>query len=141
MDHDSRVSPAVMSSVVPICLFASSRNLKANEQKSDWFLRLNPNGLNPKALIFCQRLSLVTNLGKIPVLVDNNQSPPYPIFETSAELVYLYTIYDKNREFGFTDPLEHTQALQWLFFWHGNAPTLQQWLYFAIRATEKVPRT
>jgi len=95
-------------------------NLEAKEQKQDWFLRLNPNG-------------------RIPVIIDNNQTPPLPIFETSSILIYLDTTYDKNRVFGFTDPLEHIQSLQWLLFWHGSGPILQQWLYFARRATEKIP--
>ncbi|KAF3904223.1 hypothetical protein ABW21_db0205693 [Orbilia brochopaga] len=83
-------------------------NIGTNEQKKDWFLRLNPNG-------------------RIPVLIDNNQSPPHPIMETSAELLYLLDHEDKDHVFGFTDSLEQSQCLQWLFFWHGSgAPYLGQ---------------
>ena len=33
--------------------------------------------------------------------------------ETSAELLYLLKLADKNDEFGFKDELERNQALQW----------------------------
>jgi len=81
-------------------------NIGTNEQKKDWFLRLNPNG-------------------RIPVIVDNNLSPPYPVMETSAELLYLIEREDKDNVFGFTDPLEKSQLLQWLFFWHGSGAPYQ----------------
>ncbi|KAJ7105891.1 hypothetical protein C8R44DRAFT_886339 [Mycena epipterygia] len=54
--------------------------------KKEWFLRLNPNG-------------------RIPVVVDNTRSPPFPVFETSAQLLYLADHFDKDHKFGFTDPL------------------------------------
>ena len=76
-------------------------NIMTNEQKKDWFLRLNPNG-------------------RIPVLLDHTQSPPFPVMETSAELLYLLKFADKDDIFGFKDELERSQALQWLFFWHGS---------------------
>lgn len=78
-----------------------SSNIMTNEQKKDWFLRLDPNG-------------------RIPVIVDHTQSPPFPVMETSAELLYLLKFADKNDVFGFKDELERSQALQWLFFWHGR---------------------
>ena len=78
-----------------------SSNIMTNEQKKDWFLRLDPNG-------------------RIPVIVDHTQSPPFPVMETSAELLYLLKFADKNDVFGFKDELERSQALQWLFFWHGK---------------------
>ncbi|KAL6721691.1 hypothetical protein ACLMJK_000795 [Lecanora helva] len=74
-------------------------NIMTNEQKKDWFLRLDPNG-------------------RIPVLLDHTQSPPFPVMETSAELLYLLKFADKNDVFGFKDEVERSQALQWLFFWH-----------------------
>ena len=40
--------------------------------------------------------------------------------ETSAELLYLEKEYDKDNAFGFKDDLERSEALQWLFFWHGE---------------------
>lgn len=78
--------------------------------------------------------------GRIPILLDHNQSPPFPVMETSAELLYLLKFYDKNDEFGFKDELERSQALQWLFFWHGSgAPYLGQLGHFTRAAKEKIP--
>ncbi|KAI9712486.1 MAG: hypothetical protein M1812_006902 [Candelaria pacifica] len=96
-------------------------NIQTNEQKKDWFLRLDPNG-------------------RIPVLVDNTQSPPFSVMETSAELLYLLKFADKNDEFGFKDEYERSQALQWLFFWHGSgAPYQGQLNHFGKFSKEKIP--
>merc|ERR1712225_212122 len=96
-------------------------SIPTNEQKKDWFLRLDPNG-------------------RIPVLVDNSVSPPFPVMETSAELLYLEKKYDKNDIFGFKDDLERNEALQWLFFWHGGgAPYQGQVNHFTRAAPEKIP--
>lgn len=91
-----------------------------NAQKEDWFLRLNPNG-------------------RIPVLVDNTQQPPFTVHETSAQLFYLLKFADKNDTFGFKDDLERNQALQWTFFWHGSgAPYQGQVNHFTRAAPEKI---
>lgn len=63
-----------------------------NEQKKDWFLRLDPNG-------------------RIPVILDNTKKPPFPVMETSAELLYLLKEYDSNDAFGFKDEFERNQAV------------------------------
>ncbi|KAF3935066.1 hypothetical protein ABW20_dc0108259 [Dactylellina cionopaga] len=81
-------------------------NIGTNEQKKDWFLRLNPNG-------------------RIPVIIDNTQSPPHAVMETSAELLYLIEREDAKNYFGFSEPLEKSQLLQWLFFWHGSGAPYQ----------------
>jgi len=94
-------------------------NISTNEQKKDWFLRLNPNG-------------------RIPVIVDNSVSPPFPVMETSAELLYLLK-FDKDDKFGFTDEFEQSELLQWLFFWHGSGAPYQGNLGFFRRAAEKLP--
>ncbi|MCJ1267531.1 hypothetical protein MMC22_007416 [Lobaria immixta] len=94
---------------------------QTGDHKKDWYLRLNPNG-------------------KIPTLIDNNQSPPFSVMESSAELLYLQATYDTNNEFGFKNPLEWSQALQWLYFWHGSAaPYLGQYAHFAKFSEEKIP--
>lgn len=96
-------------------------NIQTNEQKKEWFLRLNPNG-------------------RIPVLVDNHQDPPFCVHETSAEMLYLLKFADKEDKFGFKDELERSEALQWLFFWHGSgAPYQGQTNHFAKFAKEKIP--
>ncbi|MCJ1395116.1 hypothetical protein MMC18_007997 [Xylographa bjoerkii] len=96
-------------------------NIMSNDQKKEWFLRLNPNG-------------------RIPVLVDNTQSPPFAVMETSAELLYLLKFADKDDVFGFKDEYERSQALQWLFFWHGSgAPYQGQMNHFNKFAKDKIP--
>ena len=62
--------------------------------------------------------------------------------ESSAELLYLQATYDTNHELSFQDPLERSQALQWLFFWHGSgAPFIGQYAHFVRTAKEKIPCT
>jgi len=96
-------------------------NIGTNEQKKEWFLRLNPNG-------------------RIPTLVDNTQSPPFPVIETSAQILYLIKFFDKDDTFGFKDELERNEALQWTFFWHGGgAPYQGQVNHFSRAAPEKIP--
>lgn len=74
------------------------------------------------------------------MLIDNNQSPPFPSHETSAELLYLEKFYDKDNKFGFKDDLERNEALQWIFFWHGSgAPYQGQTNHFSRAAPEKIP--
>ena len=41
--------------------------------------------------------------GRTPVIIDNTQSPPFTVMETSAELLYLLKQKDKDDKFGFTD--------------------------------------
>ncbi|KAJ4289141.1 hypothetical protein N0V90_011483 [Kalmusia sp. IMI 367209] len=95
-------------------------DISTNVQKSDWFLRLDPNG-------------------RIPVLIDNTQSPPFTVHETSAELFYLLKFADKEDKFGFTNDLERNQALQWTFFWHGSgAPYQGNTNHFLRAAPEKI---
>ncbi|RYP09611.1 hypothetical protein DL764_001153 [Monosporascus ibericus] len=94
-------------------------NIFDNEQKNDWFLRLNPNG-------------------RIPVLIDNSQSPPFTVHESAAELLYLLKLADKEHEFGFEDGLEHDEMLQWLLFWHGSGGPYQGQAIHFTRATEKI---
>ncbi|KAM3084065.1 hypothetical protein ACMFMG_001827 [Clarireedia jacksonii] len=94
-------------------------NIMTNEQKKDWFLKLNPNG-------------------RIPILIDNTKTPPFPVMETSAELLYLLKEYDSKDVFGFKDELERSECLQWLFFWHGSgAPYQGQVNFFYKFSAEK----
>ncbi|KAH7360813.1 glutathione S-transferase-like protein, partial [Rhexocercosporidium sp. MPI-PUGE-AT-0058] len=89
-----------------------------DEQKKDWFLTINPNG-------------------RIPVLIDNTQSHPHPVMETSAELLYLLHKFDVEKRFGFTDDLEQSEMIQWLLFWHGSGAPYQGNLGFFRKAQEQ----
>ncbi|KAE9367025.1 glutathione S-transferase [Stipitochalara longipes BDJ] len=94
-------------------------SIPTNDQKKDWFLRLNPNG-------------------RIPVLMDNTKSPPFAVMETSAIMLYLLKEYDSKDAFGFKDDLERNQCLQWLFFWHGSGQPIEGQLnYFGKLADQK----
>lgn len=96
-------------------------DISTNVQKEPWFLALNPNG-------------------RIPTLVDNSQAKPFPVMESGAILLYLDQFYDKNKVFGFTDPLEHNQMLQWLFWMNaGLGPMQGQLNHFNRFAPEKIP--
>jgi len=63
--------------------------------------------------------------GRIPILIDNNLNPPFPVMETSAELLYLFEKFDKKSVFGFTDDFGRSECTQWLFFWHGSGQPIQ----------------
>lgn len=93
-------------------------DIMTNEQKKDWFLKLNPNG-------------------RIPVIVDNTKTPPFTVMETSAELLYLLKEFDPKDIFGFKDELERNECLQWLFFWHGSGQPIQGQLGWFSRQQEK----
>jgi glutathione S-transferase len=93
-------------------------NLSENIQKKDWFLAINPNG-------------------RIPVIVDNTVSPPFAVHETSSELMYLQSKFDKDNEFGFSDELERADMITWLFFWHGSGAPYQGNTSYFTRAAER----
>ncbi|CAD6439199.1 ad6ef050-bfee-494f-9b28-b81c04c1395a [Sclerotinia trifoliorum] len=96
-------------------------DLETDEQKKDWFLRLNPNG-------------------RIPVLIDNTCSPSFPVMESSAELLYLVDLFDGDNVFGFEDKYEQSEAIQWLFFWQASGqPNQGQNNHFSKSAPEKIP--
>ncbi|KAG0140999.1 hypothetical protein CROQUDRAFT_322249 [Cronartium quercuum f. sp. fusiforme G11] len=101
-------------------------NISTNRQKEDWFLKLNPNG-------------------RIPVLIDHheksleNSASPFTVMESAAILLYLAKKVDKDHVFGFTDPLERSQALQWIFFgMAGIGPMQGQYNHFNLYAPEKI---
>lgn len=59
--------------------------------------------------------------------------------ETSAEILYLLEHADKEEKFGFKDAFERSEAIQWLFFWHGSgAPYQGQTNHFAKFAPVKI---
>ena len=72
-----------------------------NQVKSPWFLEINPNG----------RIPAITHEGT-------------PVFETSAILVYLAQVYDKDRKFS-KDPTKDLKG------WAAE----QSWLFFAVSSS------
>ena len=77
-----------------------------NQVKSPWFLEINPNG----------RIPAITHEG-------------HPVFETSAILVYLAQVFDKEHKFS-KDP--NTDLKGW--------SDEQGWLFFAVRLLDS-PRS
>lgn len=75
-------------------------DILAGEQFGSDFVKINPNS-------------------KIPALVDMTTTPPTPVFESGAILLYLA---QKYGEFLPTDGLAYAQTLSWLMWQMGSAP-------------------
>jgi len=65
------------------------------------------------------------------------------VFETSAILLYLGRVFDKEHKFSrdpLADPLAYSEEMQWLFFTHGGIGPMQgQANHFNLYAPEKIP--
>lgn len=83
--------------------------------------------------------------GRIPALVDPNQSPDFNVFETAAILLWLEKEYDPDHIFSFGNSEENgekyrSEALQWIFFIHGGIGPMQGQLnHFGHYAAEDLP--
>ena len=75
-------------------------NLGKNEQKQEWFLKLNPNG-------------------RIPVIVDHDtpDRQDITVFETGAIMIYLA---EKTGRLLPTEPKARAEVIQWLMFQMGG---------------------
>ncbi|ORY45880.1 glutathione S-transferase [Rhizoclosmatium globosum] len=91
-----------------------------NEQKAEWFLKINPNG-------------------KIPAIVDHNRGD-FAVFESGAILLYLVEHYDPEHVLFPEEANEKSEVIQWIM-WQmaGLGPMQAQATYFSKFATEKVP--
>ena len=79
-------------------------DLGKDEQKQEWFLKLNPNG-------------------RIPVIVDRDGGD-LPVFETGAIMLYLA---EKTGRLLPTDAKGRSRVIQWLMFQMGGiGPTMGQ---------------
>ncbi|CAE6431587.1 unnamed protein product [Rhizoctonia solani] len=78
-------------------------DIRNNEQKEPWFLKINPNG-------------------RIPALVDPHRNN-FKVFESAAILLYLAQHYDKDNKFSYdpvSEPNFYSEELQWIFFTAGH---------------------
>jgi GSH-dependent disulfide-bond oxidoreductase len=94
-------------------------NLGANEQKQEWFLKLNPNG-------------------RIPVLVDHDApgGQDITVFETGAMMIYLA---EKTGRLLPTAPKARAEVIQWLMFQMGGiGPMMGQANVFFRYFPEKI---
>jgi glutathione S-transferase len=94
-------------------------NLGANEQKQEWFLKLNPNG-------------------RIPVLVDHDApgGQDITVFETGAMMIYLA---EKTGRLLPTEPKARAEVMQWLMFQMGGiGPMMGQANVFFRYFPEKI---
>ncbi len=88
-----------------------------NEQKQDWFLKLNPNG-------------------RIPVIIDRG-ADDFGVFESGAILLYLA---EKTGRLMPTDRKGRSQVTQWLMFQMGGlGPMMGQAEVFYRYFPEKIP--
>ncbi|GAM20875.1 hypothetical protein SAMD00019534_040500, partial [Acytostelium subglobosum LB1] len=78
--------------------------------------------------------------GKVPAIIDYTVSPPLPIFESGAILLYLASKHGKFLPDIKTNPREHADVLQWLA-WQisGLGPMNGQYTYYSCFAPEAVP--
>ncbi len=77
-------------------------NITEGDQFGSGFTAINPNS-------------------KIPALLDQSTTPPTPVFESGAILVYLA---EKFKTFLPTAPAARAECLSWLFWQMGSAPFL-----------------
>ena len=91
--------------------------LSEQQQKADWYLKLNPNG-------------------RIPTIIDHDNDD-FVVFESGAIMVYL------AEKTGFLMPSDikgRSLVLQWLFFQNaGVGPMMGQLNVFNRYAPEKIP--
>ncbi|MBI3247128.1 MAG: glutathione S-transferase N-terminal domain-containing protein [Deltaproteobacteria bacterium] len=91
--------------------------LPKNEQKEDWFLKINPNG-------------------RIPAIIDHDNDD-FAVFESGAILIYLA---EKTGKLLPRDEKGRSRAMQWLMFQMGGiGPMMGQANVFFRYAPEKIP--
>ncbi len=91
-------------------------NLMEQEQKQDWFLRINPNG-------------------RIPAIVDRDEDD-LPVFESGAVMVYLA---EKAGKLLPTDRRGRARVMSWLMFQMGGiGPMMGQANVFSRYFPEKI---
>ncbi|KAJ4263090.1 Glutathione S-transferase 2 [Fusarium torreyae] len=92
-----------------------------NEQKEEWFLKINPNG-------------------RIPALTDVLDGKEIRVFESGAILQYLVDRYDKDHKLSFPHgSAEHWEMTSWLMWQMGGLGPMQgQANHFKRYAPEKI---
>jgi len=92
-------------------------DISTNQQREEWFLKMNPNG-------------------RIPVIVDTD-ADDFAVFETGAIMIYLA---EKAGKLLPTDPAGRSKVIQWLMFqMSGIGPMMGQANVFHRYFPEKIP--
>jgi glutathione S-transferase len=101
--------------------------LRNNEQKEEWFLKINPNG-------------------RIPAIVDRTKGPDGQpqnrrVFEGASLLLYLTARYDPHHKISYPyDSDDYWEMVNFLAWQHGGIGPMQgQAFYFVNYAPEKTP--
>jgi glutathione S-transferase len=102
---------------------AHNIDLSKNEQKQEWFLKINPNG-------------------RIPALVDNTPTTGNGnrVFESGALMLYLCEKYDQDHRISFPyDSDDYWEAMSWhIWMQSGLGPMQGQANHFYRYAPEKI---
>ncbi|KAJ2963859.1 hypothetical protein NQZ79_g1086 [Umbelopsis isabellina] len=97
-------------------------DMKSNQQKEDWFIKINPNGRIP-----------------VGAMVDHSKDD-FCVFESGAMMVYLCDFYDPNHTLLPEEPLARSKVMQFLMFqMAGVGPMQGQANHFNKFAPEKIP--
>ncbi|KAJ3108164.1 hypothetical protein HDU97_002076 [Phlyctochytrium planicorne] len=99
------------------------------EQKEEWFLKINPNGLMYDVTIF-----------PFPHQFLQHDNGDFNVFESGAIMIYLAERYDKEHRILPADPKKRSEAIQWLMWQMGGLGPMQGQLnHFNRYAPEKIP--
>ncbi|EMC96075.1 hypothetical protein BAUCODRAFT_34844 [Baudoinia panamericana UAMH 10762] len=82
-------------------------DISKNQQKEEWFLKINPNG-------------------RIPAIVDHTSGKPQRIFEGAAIQLYLCSKYDPKHNISFPyDSAEYWEMVSWLTWMQSGIGPMQ----------------
>jgi glutathione S-transferase len=98
----------------------SAISIWKNEQKHPDFLKINPNG-------------------RIPAIIDDNFNG-HNVFESASIQLWLVENYDPENKLWFSDPIERSFAISWIFWAQGGLGPMQgQANHFFRYAPIKIP--
>lgn len=101
------IKPSILLEELNLEYKVHAIKMTENEQKEEWFLKINPNG-------------------RIPALTDTLDGKQIRVFESGAMLQYLVDRYDKDHKFSFPQgSAEHWEMTSWLMWQMGGLGPMQ----------------